>query len=70
MNLIRLGLTNGFRGLREGDSSLLLVGIVLAFLGWRRSRTPKRKQLHSVKLNPGDTVTLRLTEKGAVPLDV
>ena len=69
MNLIRLGITNVFKGLREGDMLLLVGGLLIAFVSWRRSRSPKRKAVQSIKIKPGETTALRVTAKGAKPID-
>ncbi len=67
VNLMRLGITRVFRGLREGDTAVLLGGVLLALLGWRR-RPVKRKQVTRITIKPGEAKALRVTAKGREPI--
>ncbi len=67
VNLLQLGLTRVFRGLREGDTAVLLGGLLLAALGLRR-RPSKRKQVTRITIKPGQAKALRVTAKGRTPI--
>jgi len=64
-----LGITNAFKGLREGDNLLFIGGLVLAYLSWRRTRKPKRKSVQRIRIKPGETTAFRVTAKGATPVE-
>jgi hypothetical protein len=48
---------------------MLLGGILLSFLSWRRTRKRKKKQVQRVVIKPGQTRALRVTSKGHDPIE-
>ena len=65
----QLGVIGIFRGLRRGDTPMLIGGMLLSFIGWRRNRKKKRKRVQRVTIKPGQARALRVTSKGRDPIE-
>ena len=61
------GITAAFRGLRKGDTPLLVFGSLLALWRWRRARSAKKATAHKFRLAAGESVGLRVTGKRSTP---
>lgn len=59
-SLMFQGITRAFRGLRQGDQRMLLVGAALVAIGWlRRTGGPERVLLHRQAIPEGSSVVVR-----------
>lgn len=61
------GITAAFRGLRKGETPLLVFGSLLALWRWRRARSAKKVTAHKIRLGAGESIGLRVTGKRAAP---
>jgi hypothetical protein len=66
--ILRNGLRDGFRGVREGDRLLQMIGWSLVAVGvyqrWKRSQAPSR--LFSAYLDMDESMGIRVLQKGRV----
>ncbi|MDH3397810.1 MAG: hypothetical protein OEM94_10050 [Acidimicrobiia bacterium] len=62
MNLVTIGLTQLFRGLRRSNPSLAALGAFLLVVGWARRRSNGAGEvLYSGTVKPGKTLEFRMT---------
>lgn len=58
------------RGLREGDSRELLIGLGLAALAYVRKTGPKRELIYRKAVSPGSALVIHHTKRGTPRLEI
>ena len=66
----RDGYRRSLRGLREGDTRELALGLALATLAYLRSTTPRRELLYRKTVPKGSAIVVHHRKRGAPKIEV
>ena len=64
------GQVRTLRGLREGDSTELLIGLALSALAWLKKTEPKKELIYRKKVPVGSAIVVHHKRLGAPAIEV